>query len=157
MDVLERRWQVAASDVRVRIVASDVRVRITALTPAAFFHSRLTPYSPQHVQALELEWGKFCSGGEQASFVMEGAPGVQWEINFLHMSQRNTHVSVACSSRDAWQVTRRMSCCGLSLRFYNSFLNFDRLEASALSCALTATRWQHSRPNFPEAALERRM
>ena len=153
MDVLERRWQVAASDFRVRIVASDVRVRINELTPAAFFHSRLTPYSLQHVRALELEWGKFCSGGEQEAFVMEGAPGVQWEINFLHMSQRNTHVSVACGSRGAWQVTRCMRC-GLSLRLYNSFLNFDRLEVSALSCALTATRWQHSRPNFPEAAGE---
>ncbi len=58
------------------------------------FYRRLLPYTSEHSQKLELEWGRFVSAGTNEMFMLQDVPGEKCQINFLQMSQQNTDVSI---------------------------------------------------------------
>lgn len=58
-----------------------------------FSCSCLLPYSPDLNRILEHQWCSFQRDGANAVFMLQTLPGLSWEINFLHMVQRNVEVS----------------------------------------------------------------
>ena len=57
-----------------------------------FSRSCLLPYSPDFSQKMEDQWHSFQRDGASAVFMLNTLPGLRWEINFLHMVQRNVDV-----------------------------------------------------------------
>jgi hypothetical protein len=59
-----------------------------------FFYRKILPYHSEYSQKLELEWGRFRSGGASEAFMLQELPGRKWRINFLQMIQQNTDVNI---------------------------------------------------------------